>query len=136
MYRIQIRECSPVLGYVLQRGAINCQKLSRHTRPTKMCSVTSVVTRSGASNTAHYAKLKFRKKRKRYTVLVVLLPARICKLSRLGCRVTAIAMKVYREEVPHASAKCGFVRPNALRTNLWCGLTDDGLPLAAFRSDV
>ena len=62
MYRIQIRECSPVLGYVLQRGAINCQKLSRHTRPTKMCSVTSVVTRSGASNTAHYAKLKFRKK--------------------------------------------------------------------------
>jgi len=58
-------------------------------------------------------------------------------LTRLGYRVTAVAMKEYNEAVSqYASAKCGFVRPNALRTNLGCGLSGAGKPLAAFSSDV
>jgi len=64
------------------------------------------------------------------------LPARICMLTRLGCIVTANAMKEYGEAVhQYVSAKCGFVRPNTLRSNLGCGLSGAGLPLAAFSSD-
>jgi len=58
-------------------------------------------------------------------------------LTRLGCRLIAIAMKEYVEAVPqYASAKCGFFRTNALRTKLGCGLSGAGLPLATFSSDV
>jgi len=79
----------------------------------KMCSVTSVVTRSGASNPAHYTKLKLLKKRKRSTALVMQLPARICRLNRLGCRVTVIVMKEYGEAVPQyaSTANESRVRP-------------------------